>query len=76
MPTRPGAVDEHREAFLTQSIPDHASVLETVHFNVVPALAIKPAKLGDKNLSAADLKRIIHVGNPKSQEELPPPYLS
>ena len=55
MPTGPGAVDEHRKAILTQSIADDASVLETVHFNGVSALAIEAAKLRDQNLRPADL---------------------
>jgi protein-disulfide isomerase-like protein with CxxC motif len=55
MPTGPGAVDEHRKAILTQSIADDASVLETVHFNGVPTLAIEPAQLRDQNLRPADL---------------------
>jgi hypothetical protein len=66
-------VDEHREALLTQSIRDHASVLKTVHFNAVPALAIKPAKLRDKNLRPPDPKRIVDVGDPETQGELSTP---
>jgi hypothetical protein len=48
-------MDEHRKALATQSIADDASVLETVHFNGVPALAIEAAKLRDQNLRPADL---------------------
>ena len=55
MPTGPGAMDKHRKALPTQSIADDASVLETVHFNGVPALAIEAAKLRDQNLRPADL---------------------
>ena len=69
-------MDKHGEAFVTQSIADDAAELETVHFNGVPTLAINPAKLRDQNLGAADLQRIIYVGNAKTQEELLPPYLS
>src|ERR1039458_5004562 len=76
VPTGPGSVEKHGEAFVTQSIADDASELETVHFNGVPTLAINPAKLRDQNLGAADLQRIIYVGNAKTQEELLPPYLS
>jgi len=51
----PGAMDKHRKALPTQSISDDASVLETVHFNGVSALAIEAAKLRDQNLRPADL---------------------
>jgi hypothetical protein len=76
MPTGPAAVGEYREALLTQPLRDHASGLKTVHFHGMPALARKAAKLSDIDLRSTDMKRVCYVGDPETQEELPPPQLS
>ena len=70
MPTRLGAVDENREALLAQLIANYAPVLQTVHLNVMSALAIQPAKLRDQHFRAPNLERIIYVSDSEIQAGL------